>query len=137
MFASRALPVKVYAASDSAQAARNAIRDGFRTLVAAGGDGTIAGVASVLVDSDATLGVLPVGTLNHFAKALQIPLDFEQAVEVIAAGRTEKIDLSEQLQSRALPHYGGPAQKSRKARIEPRTRYGLGFFEKLVAITNH
>jgi diacylglycerol kinase family enzyme len=87
--------VEVYTASDSAQAARKALSDGFRTLVAAGGDGTIAGVASVVIDSDATLGVLPVGTLNHFAKALQIPLDFEQAVEVITAGRTETVDVGE------------------------------------------
>ena len=95
MFDSRGLPVKVYAASDPAKAARNAVGEGFRTLVAAGGDGTIGAVASVAVDSNATLGILPVGTLNHFAKALQIPLDFEQAVDLIAAGRTDTVDVGE------------------------------------------
>src|SRR6185369_7687474 len=39
-----------------------------QTIVAGGGDGTINAVASALIDTEKTLGVLPLGTLNHFAK---------------------------------------------------------------------
>ena len=54
--------------------ARRAVARGVRLVVAGGGDGTIGSVASALADTDATLGVLPLGTLNHFAKDLGIPL---------------------------------------------------------------
>jgi diacylglycerol kinase family enzyme len=40
----------------------------FSIVVAAGGDGTVSSVAAGILDSPATLGVLPLGTLNHFAK---------------------------------------------------------------------
>jgi diacylglycerol kinase family enzyme len=63
--------------------------------VAAGGDGTLSAVASTLLDSEAALGVLPMGTLNHFAKDLQIPLDIEDAARVIANGAVAKIDVGE------------------------------------------
>lgn len=63
------------------------------TIVAAGGgDGTVCGVAAGLVDGPAALGILPLGTLNHFAKDLGIPLDLPQAVAVVAAGHTAPID---------------------------------------------
>jgi diacylglycerol kinase family enzyme len=63
--------------------------------VAAGGDGTISAVASTLLDSEAVLGVLPMGTLNHFAKDLQIPFDIEDAACVLANGAVAKIDVGE------------------------------------------
>jgi diacylglycerol kinase family enzyme len=52
-------------------------------------------VASALAGSDIPLGVLPLGTLNHFAKDAGIPLDTEKAVQIIAARRTIKIDVGE------------------------------------------
>src|SRR5687768_5191627 len=60
---------------DIQDAARSALRQNLDALVAAGGDGTVSAVASVLKDSQIPLGVLPLGTLNHFAKDLKIPLD--------------------------------------------------------------
>lgn len=97
MFASQALPVTIYEAANPVEAARQAVAEGAGTLIAAGGDGTINAVVSVIVASkpDAVLGVLPAGTLNHFAKALQIPLDLEQAVAVIAQGNTSFVDVGE------------------------------------------
>src|SRR5213079_1177743 len=59
--------------------ARAAAASDDRIIVAAGGDGTISAVAAALVGTDKALGVLPVGTLNHFAKDLRIPLDLESA----------------------------------------------------------
>ncbi len=75
--------------------ARRALDSGCQTIVAGGGDGTVSGVANVLVGTRATLGVLPLGTLNHFAKDLQIPLDAEGAVRTIAAGVTRRVDVGE------------------------------------------
>ena len=51
-----------------------------RLIVAGGGDGTVSTVAAALVDTGIALGVLPLGTLNHFAKDLGIPLDLDDAV---------------------------------------------------------
>ena len=64
-------------------------------LVAGGGDGTIAAVAAQLVDGDTALGVLPLGTLNHFAKDLGIPLPMDQAVRVITDGARVAVDVGE------------------------------------------
>ena len=75
--------------------ARNAVRDNCQPIIAGGGDGTINAVASVLVDTDRTLGVLPLGTLNHFAKDLKIPLDVEAAARVCLEGREAKVDVGE------------------------------------------
>ncbi len=76
-------------------AARSAVQQGHRIVVAAGGDGTVSAVASCLAGSGVSLGVLPLGTLNHFAKDLGLPLDTGAALRVIARGRTIAIDLGE------------------------------------------
>ena len=78
---------------DIAETARQAVRDGCATVVAAGGDGTIMAVASALNGSDCALGVLPLGTFNFFARGYGIPEDPEGAAEVIAAGHARPIDL--------------------------------------------
>jgi len=62
------------------------------TIVAAGGDGTINSVASHIIGGACKLGIIPAGTLNHFARALAIPQDVTQAVSTIATGRTTKVD---------------------------------------------
>src|SRR2546421_6935960 len=69
-----------------AAAAQNAVSELPDVLVAAGGDGTISAVAAALLGSAVSLGVLPLGTLNHFAKDLGIGPDLPAAVRVIADG---------------------------------------------------
>ena len=64
-------------------------------LVAAGGDGTVGSVAAVAVETTATFGVLPMGTLNHFAKDVGLPLDLEEAVSVIVAGHVRLLDVGD------------------------------------------
>ncbi|MEO6016618.1 MAG: diacylglycerol kinase family protein, partial [Polaromonas sp.] len=76
-------------------AARQATGDGVPVVVAGGGDGTINAVASVVAGSRSVMGVLPLGTLNHFARDLKIPLDLDEAVRVIAEGHTGKVDTGE------------------------------------------
>lgn len=75
--------------------ARDALKNGSRIIVAAGGDGTVSTVAAALAGSDVALGVLPLGTLNHFAKDLGIPTDLEQAAATIAAAHTTRVDVAE------------------------------------------
>lgn len=64
-------------------------------IAAGGGDGTINAVASVVAGTDIALGVLPLGTLNHFAKDLQIPLTLEDAARTIAEGHIARVDVGE------------------------------------------
>jgi diacylglycerol kinase family enzyme len=66
--------------------------EGGVVVVAAGGDGTVSAVAGQLVGSEAKLGVVPVGTLNHFAKDLGLPMSIDEAVVVIARGKTMLVD---------------------------------------------
>ena len=65
---------------------RKAVDEGHSTIVAGGGDGTICGVAEALTGTDCKLGILPRGTFNYFARSLDIPLDAQGAVDVIADG---------------------------------------------------
>lgn len=76
-------------------AARRAVEGGVRLVAAGGGDGTMNAVASVLVGTDVTFGVLPMGTLNHFAKDLNVPLVLEEAIANIATGRRLRVDSGE------------------------------------------
>ena len=75
--------------------ARQAVNGDATTIVAGGGDGTINAVASALIDTGKTLGVLPLGTLNHFAKDLMIPLDLEGAARTIITNHTVRVDVGE------------------------------------------
>ena len=70
-------------------------RDGFDGVVVGGGDGTIRAVAGALVGTDLPLGVLPLGTLNHFARDLGLPLALDDAVAVICGGKTRAIDVGD------------------------------------------
>jgi diacylglycerol kinase family enzyme len=76
-------------------AARRAVEEGCDILVAGGGDGTINTVAGVAVERQIPLGVIPLGTLNHFAKDLGIPLELDQAAQVIIDGVMCKVDVGE------------------------------------------
>ncbi len=75
--------------------ARQAVVDGVTTVVAGGGDGSINAVASALVGSSTRLGVLPLGTLNHFAKDMHIPLELEHAIANVVHGQVVTVDVGE------------------------------------------
>ena len=76
-------------------AAKQAVRDSVGIVVAGGGDGTLNAVASELVGTGIFFGVLPLGTLNHFAKDLNIPLNVDDAIRTIAAGHCISVDTGE------------------------------------------
>jgi diacylglycerol kinase family enzyme len=73
--------------------AQRAARGPSQIVVAGGGDGTISAIAGQLVGTEKVLGVLPMGTLNHFAKDLLIPLDLAGAVRNLLEGEVVKIDV--------------------------------------------
>lgn len=75
--------------------ARRAVSDQPQAIVAGGGDGTINAVASTLVDTNIALGVLPLGTLNHFARDMRIPFDLGEATRNIVAGHVVAVDVGE------------------------------------------
>ena len=64
----------------------------YDVLVAAGGDGTVSTVAAAVARHGRTLGVIPSGTLNHFARDTGIPTDLDEAVAVLARGYTRMLD---------------------------------------------
>jgi YegS/Rv2252/BmrU family lipid kinase len=74
---------------------REAVESGCDTLVAGGGDGTINTAASAIAGRNITLGVLPLGTLNHFAKDLGIPLNLDEAAKIILEGSWCRVDVGE------------------------------------------
>ena len=82
---------------DSEQAAARAVADGCSTIFVAGGDGTlneaVNGVASANALGGVTFGVIPLGTGNDFAAALDIPLEIEEALQVLLQGKTLAVDL--------------------------------------------
>jgi diacylglycerol kinase family enzyme len=75
---------------DAVEAAAEAGR-----VVVAGGDGTAAGAAQILAGSDTELGLLPLGTLNHLARDLGIPLDLSEAADIAVNGQPRSIDVAE------------------------------------------
>ena len=66
---------------------------GARTVVVGGGDGTMRSVVAPVLRHGLTLGVLPLGTANDFARSLRLPLEIAAAAEVIARGRTLEVDV--------------------------------------------
>lgn len=71
---------------------RARIDRGLRLFIAAGGDGTVHRVVQPLVHTEAVLGVLPLGTYNHFARDLGIPISWRQALAVALTGERLQID---------------------------------------------
>ena len=86
------------APGDARRLAAEAVGEGYDMIVAAGGDGTVNEVLNGIGDAPdgfarARLGVLPLGTVNVFARELKIPLRLERAWEVLRRGNETKMDL--------------------------------------------
>lgn len=87
--------VETGGAGDAERLAREAVRRGYRAVVAAGGDGTIAEVITGLAGSEVPLGIIPLGTGNQLAANLGLPADVERAVEVAVRGRAAPMDIGQ------------------------------------------
>lgn len=93
--AARAADLEVVELSDSIdcrQEIRNRIGRGTRLFIAAGGDGTVHHVVQALIQTEAALAVIPAGTYNHFARDLEIPLTWREALDVALHGETRSVD---------------------------------------------
>jgi len=88
-------PVRITSHAGEAEAlARRAVEEGFGRIIAAGGDGTVNHVANGIAGSGASLGILPMGTINVFAMELGLPAnDLERCWQIIEAGNLRLVDL--------------------------------------------
>ena len=82
------IPYEVYETTgsqdeDIKQLVRDAVRRGFQLFISAGGDGTLSNVIDGLVGSDIPLIIIPTGTWNALARALDIPLQVDQAIDLL------------------------------------------------------
>lgn len=68
-------------------------RDDVDGIVAGGGDGTISAAAAVAWKNGIALGVIPAGTMNLFARSLRLPLDVWEALDVLAYGEVDAVDI--------------------------------------------
>jgi YegS/Rv2252/BmrU family lipid kinase len=87
--------VLVVEGKDCAAAAADHVKKGAELVIAAGGDGTMGAIAGELAGSEATMGIVPLGTLNHLARDLGIPADLDEAAKLLAAGKSRRIDIAE------------------------------------------
>ncbi|MGI8955343.1 MAG: diacylglycerol/lipid kinase family protein [Chthoniobacterales bacterium] len=83
----RSFSISVASGDEIGRLAREKAKSDCEVLVAGGGEGTICGVAKAAREHGKTLGVLPLGTFNYFAKNLGIPLELEEAARVILEGK--------------------------------------------------
>jgi YegS/Rv2252/BmrU family lipid kinase len=123
---------------DIASLVRRFIAEGVSLVVAGGGDGTINAVAAELLDSNTTLGVLPLGTLNHFARDLGIPFELDDAVRIIADGHCIALDAGEANGATFLNNSSmGLYPRIVSDREHARKYLGLGKWPALVRATMH
>jgi diacylglycerol kinase (ATP) len=78
--------------------------EGIGLVIAAGGDGTVGAAATHLAHSELPLGILPLGTSNDFARALDIPLELPEACHTIATGQRVQVDLGCAIPAATAPH---------------------------------
>ena len=86
---------KLRAGSDVAGLAKRLAAMPETVVVAAGGDGTVNAVAAATAGKGLPMGVLPAGTLNHFARDLGLPLEIDEAVDVLAKQQVSRVDAAE------------------------------------------
>lgn len=75
--------------------ASQALKEGYSTVIAAGGDGTIAGVATALMDTDVVMGVLPMGTFNYFSRGLGLPEAIPDAVGALSTATVQTMHIGD------------------------------------------
>jgi diacylglycerol kinase family enzyme len=91
----RADIVAIEPGGDVRAAVESALRRRPDAVIAGGGGGTVSAVAACVAGTDMPMGVLPLGTLNHFAKDLGVPTELEPALEMVARGRVARVDVAE------------------------------------------
>lgn len=118
--------------------AKRAAADGNGPLVAGGGDGTVSSVAAAVVGGTREFGVLPLGTLNHFARDLGIPEDLGAAARTVVEGESALVDVGE-VNGRVFLNNSSIGLYPRivKHREDRQERLGWGKWPALVWATIH
>lgn len=80
---------------DATALAKEAVSAGYEIVAAAGGDGTVANVATALLGTRTALGILPLGSVMNIGRMLGLPRDLEGAGSILAAGHVRAIDAGE------------------------------------------
>jgi len=118
------LECQVVAGPDVEAALRKAASSkGVDAVLAGGGDGTISTAAGIAFETGMPLAVLPVGTMNLFARALKVPLVLDEALEAIAAGEIGAVDIAT-ANDRPFVHQFGVGIHARLVRIRENMSYG-------------
>lgn len=118
------LECRTVAGSEVKAALRKAATSaGVDAVMAGGGDGTISTAAAIAYETGMPLAVLPVGTMNLFARALKVPLVLDEALEAIAAGAVGTVDIAT-ANDRPFVHQFGVGIHARLVRIRENMSYG-------------
>lgn len=112
---------------------RAATTEGVDAVLAGGGDGTISTAASIAYETGMPLAVLPVGTMNLFARALKVPLDLNEALEAIAGGEVGAVDIAT-ANDRPFVHQFGVGIHARLVRIRENMTYGSRIGKMLASL---
>jgi len=75
--------------------AKQAVKDGYKIVIAMGGDGTLEAVMRGMIGSKVRLGIIPAGTENNIAMSLGIPKDLQEACDLIVSDHTLKLDMGQ------------------------------------------
>lgn len=102
-------------------------------LLAGGGDGTISAAAAICFRHGMPLAVLPAGTMNLFARSLKVPLNLEQAVEALANGGLDRVDIAT-ANGRPFVHQYSVGMHSRLVRIREGLTYNSRWGKMLASV---
>lgn len=107
-------------------------------VVVGGGDGTLGCASGLLAGTALPLGVLPMGTLNHFARDLGLPADLDGCIQIIAAGQVRPVDVAE-VNGRVFINNCsiGAYPAAVRRRNELRRRHGIGKWPAMLLATWH
>lgn len=112
---------------------RAADRDDLDVLLIGGGDGTVSAAATALMDHSIALAILPAGTMNLFARTLQIPMAIDAAVVALAGGTITEVDIAT-VNGEPFVHQFAVGMHARMVRMRDRYAYGSRM-GKMVAST--
>ncbi|MBO0904854.1 diacylglycerol/lipid kinase family protein [Jiella sonneratiae] len=98
-------------------------RNDLDVLLVGGGDGTVSAAAAALFKGETALAILPAGTMNLFARTLQIPLGLEEAVKAMAGGTITDVDVAT-VNGKPFIHQFAAGLHARMVRFRERIAYG-------------
>ena len=119
---------------------KEAVEEGYDTVVAVGGDGTVNEVALGLLDTDVALGLVPGGTGNDYARTLDIPLDIDKAIREILENQARSVDIGFvngklflNIASIGLDAAVVKGAEKYKEKYQSATAYGISLLENLLS----